>query len=160
MRGKTAHDLTESEVRDIALRYLGRREYAVEELRQRLQQRGADTALADTVITELVEENLLSDERFTEMYVRMRVRLLFGPLKIRAELRGRGIADHLAAQAMPDDEATWFDSATRWAEKKCRGELDYAERARIYRSLMNRGFTHEQANVALDRVSRKLNSNS
>ena len=160
MRGKTAHDLSESEVRDIALRYLGRREYAVEELRQRLQQRGADTALADTVITELVEENLLSDERFTEMYVRMRVRLLFGPLKICAELCGRGIADHLAAQAMPDDEATWFDSATRWAEKKCRGELDYAERARIYRSLMNRGFTHEQANVALDRVSRKLNSNS
>ena len=80
MRGKTAHELTESEIRDIALRYLGRREYAVQELRQKLLQRGADSALTDTVITELVKQNLLSDERFTEMYVRMRVRLLFGPL--------------------------------------------------------------------------------
>ena len=152
MRGKTAHELTESEVRDIALRYLGRREYAVQELRQKLLQRGADSALTDTVITELVEQDLLSDERFTEMYVRMRVRLLFGPLKIRAELRGRGISDHLAAQYMPADQETWFDSASHWAEKKCRGELDYATRAKIYRSLMNRGFTHEQANIALDRV--------
>jgi len=155
VRGKTAHELTESEVRDIALRYLGRREYAVRELRQKLLQRGAESVPTDTVITELVEQNLLSDERFTEMYVRMRVRLLFGPLKIRAELRGRGVDDHLAAKFMPADQETWFDSATQWAEKKRRGDMDYAERARVYRSLMNRGFTHEQANVALDRISRQ-----
>lgn len=154
MRGKTAHDLTEIEVRDIALRYLGRREYAVEELRQKLRQRGADALITDTVITALVDENLLSDERFAEMYVRMRVRLLFGPLKIRAELRGRGVSDHLVAQSMPVDEETWFDSATRWAEKKCHVEMDYAARAKVYRSLMNRGFTHEQASIALDNCSR------
>ena len=154
MRGKTAHELTESEIRDIALRYLGRREYAVQELRQKLLQRGADSALTDTVITELVEQNLLSDERFTEMYVRMRTRLLFGPLKIRAELRGRGIADHLAARFMPSGEDAWFDAATQWAEKKRRGEMDYTERARVYRSLMNRGFTHEQANAALDNCAK------
>lgn len=155
VRGKTAHELTKSEVRDIALRYLGRREYAVQELRQRLQQRGADSSLVDTVIDDLVETNLLSDERFAEMYVRMRVRLLFGPRKIRAELRGRGIADQLAARYMPAGEETWFDAATQWAEKKCRGEMDYAERARVYRSLMSRGFTHEQANVAIDRISQR-----
>jgi len=153
MRGKTAHDLTEIEIRDIALRYLGRREYAVQELRQRLLQRGADASLADTVITELVEENLLSDERFTEMYVGMRVRRLFGPLKIRAELRGRGIADYLINKAIPAGEETWFDTASKWAEKKCPGEMDYVTRAKVYRSLMNRGFTHEQANIALDRAA-------
>jgi regulatory protein len=155
VRGKTARELTESEVRDIALRYLGRREYAVQELRQKLQLRGAASSLVDTVIDDLVQTNLLSDERFTEMYVRMRVRLLFGPLKIRAELRGRGISDHLAARYLPAGEDAWFDTASQWAEKKCRGEMDYAERARVYRSLMNRGFTHEQANVALDKIARQ-----
>jgi len=155
VRGRTAHELTESEVRDIALRYLGRREYAVQELRQKLLQRGADSSLVDTVIDDLVETNLLSDERFAEMYVRMRVRLLFGPLKIRAELRGRGIADQLAARYMPDGEDTWFDAASQWAEKKRRGEMDYTERARVYRSLMSRGFTHQQASVAIDRMSRQ-----
>ncbi len=153
MRGKSARDLTEAEVRDIALRYLGRREYAIEELRRKLVQRGADSKITDTVINELADENLVSDQRFTEMYVRMRVRRLFGPLKIRGELRSRGITDRLIAEVMPGGDDTWFDSASQWASKRCTGELDYAARAKIYRSLMNRGFTHEQANVALDNLS-------
>jgi regulatory protein len=155
MRGKTARDLSEAEVREIAVRYLSRREYGVQELRQKLEQRGADSTIADTVVSDLAEENLVSDQRFTEMYVRMRIRRLFGPLKIRAELRGRGVADHLIGAAMPDGEEAWFDTASQWAAKKHRGELDYATRAKIYRSLMNRGFTHEQANVALDQISDK-----
>ena len=153
MRGKTARDLTEAEVREIAVRYLGRREYAVQELRQKLEQRGADSTIADTVVSDLVDENLVSDQRFTEMYVRMRIRRLFGPLKIRAELRGRGVADHLIGAAMPDGEEAWFDTASQWAAKKHRGELDYAARAKIYRSLMNRGFTSAQAYAALDSLN-------
>jgi len=153
MRGKSARDLTEAEVRDIALRYLGRREYAIEELRHKLVQRGADSEITDTVINELADENLVSDQRFTEMYVRMRVRRLFGPLKIRGELRSRGITDRLIAEVMPGGDDTWFDTASQWASKRCTGELDYAARAKIYRSLMNRGFTHEQANVAIDNLS-------
>ena len=155
MRGKTARDLSEAEIRDIAVRYLARREYGVEELRQKLLQRGADTALTDTVVSALADENLVSDQRFTEMYVRMRVRRLFGPLKIKGELRSKGIADHLIEKSLPREQKTWFESATHWASKKCRGELDYAGRAKVYRSLLNRGFTHEQANVALDSLSGK-----
>ena len=154
MRGKPAHELTDSEVRDIALRYLARREYAVEELRHKIVARGAESDIVGNVISELVEENLLSDERFTEMYVRMRIRSLFGPRKIRAELRSRGVTDAVIGQFWPPDEETWFDSATDWARKKCHGELDYATKGKIYRSLMNRGFTHEQANVALDNCTR------
>lgn len=153
MRGKTARDLTEAEVRDIAVRYLSRREYGIEELRQKLLQRGADSGTAEKVVSDLADENLVSDQRFTEMYVRMRIRRLFGPLKIRGELRSRGISDHLIAGAMPDGQETWFDTASQWAGKQYRGELDYAGRAKIYRSLMNRGFTHEQANVALDSLN-------
>jgi regulatory protein len=153
MRGKTARDLTEAEVRDIAVRYLSRREYGIEELRQQLLQRGADSGLAEKVVGDLADENLVSDQRFTEMYVRMRIRRLFGPLKIRGELRSRGISDRLIAETMPDGQETWFDTASQWARKQYRGELDYAGRAKIYRSLMNRGFTHEQANVALDSLS-------
>jgi regulatory protein len=155
MRGKTARDLNEAEVRDIAVRYLTRREYGVEELRHKLLQRGADAAITDKVVADLANENLVSDQRFTDMYVRMRIRLLFGPLKIRAELRGRGISDHLANEAMPEGQEVWFDSATRWAEKQYQGKLDYAGRAKIYRSLVNRGFNHEHANAALDRLSQQ-----
>lgn len=153
MRGKTARDLTEVEIREIAVRYLSRREYGIEELRQKLLQRGADPGIAETVVGNLADENLVSDQRFTEMYVRMRIRRLFGPVKIRGELRSRGIADYLIEQAMPSGQEAWFDAASQWASKKCRGQLDYAGRAKIYRSLMNRGFTHEQANVAIDSLN-------
>ena len=155
MRGKTARDLTEAEVREIAVRYLTRREYAVEELRQKLLRRGGDPGITDTVVSDLADENLVSDQRFTEMYVRMRIRRLFGPLKIRGELRSKGVADYLVDEAMPSEQGAWFDAASQWASKKCQGEIDYAGRAKIYRSLMNRGFTHEQANVALDRISQR-----
>jgi regulatory protein len=153
MRGKTARDLTEAEVREIAVGYLSRREYGIEELRQRLLQRGADSEFINRVISGLVDENLVSDQRFTEMYVRTRMRRLFGPMKIRAELRSRGITDLLIDEVMPSEQQDWFDSALQWVKKRCQGELDYAGRAKIYRSLMNRGFTHEQANVALDNLN-------
>ncbi len=152
MRGKTARDLTEAEVREIAVRYLSRREYAIEELRHKLLQRGADSGITGKVVSDLADENLVSDQRFTEMYVRMRIRRLFGPLKIRAELRSRGITDRLIAEVMPSGEDAWFDTASQWAGKRGHGEPDYAGRAKIYRSLVNRGFTHEQANNALDQL--------
>jgi regulatory protein len=155
LRGKTARELTEAEIHEIAVRYLTRREYGIEELRQKLLQRGSDQAIAEKVVSDLADENLVSDQRFTEMYVRTRMRRLFGPLKIRGELRSRGISDFLIAQELSFEQETWFENASQWAEKRCRSELDYAGRVKIYRALMNRGFSHEQANVALD----SLNSN-
>ena len=152
MRGKAARDLDEAEIREIAIRYLSRREYAIEELRQKLVQRGADDLLTQQVVSDLADEGLVSDQRFTEMYVRTRLRRLFGPLKIRAELRARGVSDHLISEELPRDQSVWFDLATQWASRRHRGELDYTGRAKIYRSLVNRGFTHEQANVALDSI--------
>ena len=155
MRGKTARELTKAEVHEIAVRYLTRREYGIEELRQKLLQRGSDQAIAEKVVSDLADENLVSDQRFTEMYIRTRMRRLFGPLKIRGELRSRGISDFLIAQELSFEQETWFENASQWAEKRCHGELYYAGRVKIYRALMNRGFTHEQTNVALD----SLNSN-
>jgi len=153
LRGKSARDLTEADIHEIAVRYLTRREYGIEELRQKLMQRGADSAIAGKVVSDLAEENLVSDQRFTEMYVRTRMRRLYGPVKIRGELRGLGVSDQVIAQEMSFEQETWFDMASQWADKRCHGELDYAARSKFYRSLMNRGFTHEQANVALDSLN-------
>ncbi len=151
MNGLSARDLSAAETRDLALRYLGRREYGVEELKRKLQQRGVEPAMADEVVSALARDELVSDQRFTQMYIRMRVRLLFGPLKIWGELSSRSIADAVISENMPAED-TWFETASQWAGKKNQKKLDYAGRATLYRSLANRGFTHEQANVALERL--------
>jgi len=153
MLGKHTEDLTEADVRDMAVRYLSRREYGIEELRRKLVQRGSKSDIAEAVVSECVEQNLVSDERFAEMYVRMRIRRHFGPLKIRGELRQRGIGDQVIAASMQVEQDIWFDSAEYWAARRVHSELDFAARARLHRSLMNRGFSHEQASVALDRLS-------
>jgi regulatory protein len=152
MLGNTARELTEAEVREIAVRYLNRREYGIEELKRKLVQRGAEPDIADQVVSDYAEQNLVSDERFTEMYVRMRLRRLFGPLKIRAELQQRGIAAKVIAAEMQIDEEVWFDAAAQWVAKRVRGELDFAARAKIHRSLTGRGFNHEQANIGIQRL--------
>ena len=153
MRGKPAREYTEAEVRDIALRYLARREYGIEELRRKLIHRGAESGLAEKIVSDLVDADLVSDQRFTEMYVRTRMRSLFGPLKIRAELRGRGISDYHITAEMPDEQEAWFEAASQWASKRHTGELDYAGKAKLHRSLMNRGFTYEQASAAVDNLN-------
>ena len=155
MRGKTARELTAAEIRDIAIRYLARREYGVAELAHKLVQRGADSGVVNEVVAELAESDLVSDIRFAEMYVRTRMQRLFGPLKIRAELHHRGVAGDAIESCLPTDTGTWNELATQWARKKHRGgSPDYAARVKVYRSLANRGFNHEQASAAVSRLQR------
>ncbi len=149
---EAAHDLSKAEVRDIAVRYLARREYGIEELRRKLVLRGAAPDVAAQVVSDCAEQGLVSDERFTEMYVRMRIRRLFGPLKIRGELRQRGIPDALIVAALQVEEETWPETAARWAGRRVQGKLDFAQKAKLHRKLMNRGFSYEQANIALTRL--------
>ncbi|GMR15242.1 MAG: regulatory protein RecX [Gammaproteobacteria bacterium] len=153
MRSKSAQGLSEAEVRDIAVRYLARREYGIEELKRKLVQRGVESGMAAQVVTDCAEQGLVSDERFTEMYVRVRIRRLFGPVKIHGELRQRGIPDHLIVAGLQFDEETWLDAAARWADRRIQGELDFAQQATIHRKLMSRGFSHEQASIALKRLT-------
>jgi len=151
-RSGATHDLSQAEVRDIAVRYLARREYGVEELKRKLVMRGASTDVAEQVVIDCATQGLVSDERFTEMYVRMRTRRLFGPVKIRGELRQRGIPDALIVLALQVDEETWIETAEQWAGRRIQGEVDFAQKAKIHRKLMNRGFSHEQASIALARL--------
>jgi len=153
MRAEAAGELSQVEVRDIALRYLARREYGIEELKRKLILRGAEPDVADRVVCNCAAQGQVSDERFTEMYVRMRIRRLFGPLKIRGELRQRGIPDALIVAALQVDEETWLETAAQWAGRRIQGELDFTQKAKLHRKLMNRGFSYAQADIALARLS-------
>jgi SOS response regulatory protein OraA/RecX len=46
---------------------------------------------------------------------------------------------------------TWADSALAWVRKKATFPMDIKQKGRIYRSGMNRGFSHEHMMRALDR---------
>ena len=141
-----------AEIRAYAYRLLGRREYSVHELEQRLQQKWPALGAASLagLLEALVTENLLSDERFTQAFVRSGVQRSQGPLKIRAGLRARGIADALIGQQLDDAGTDWVGLARRWLVRQNPAHLDFESRAKCYRRLLNRGFSHDQAMDALN----------
>lgn len=140
-----------AEVREIAMRYLARREYTRQELFQKLERRGIDEVSADDAVASLAEDGLVSDERFTEVFVRQRVERLYGPLRIRQELHRKGVDRALADAALGSFEGDhWYAQAVQWVSGNWRGELDQRERARLYRGGIRRGFTHDQVMRAIE----------
>lgn len=136
------------------MRLLARREHSVLELRRKLLQREYPEALVDKAIDALTAENLLSNERFTEEFVRSRRNKGFGPQRIRAELRQRGIDPTVAESHLRAPEEDWQARALAQYRKRFgeRAPRDLAERSRHYRFLLNRGFTSEQIRRVLDEL--------
>jgi regulatory protein len=129
----------------VALDFLARREHSEHELRQKLAARAGEEDDVEAVLQQLREERLQSDERFTESYVHHRFSAGFGPLKIRYELRQKGIADSLADPFLEPLDGEWDDSMRRQRERKFGNAIpeDYAARMKQARFLQNRGFSPE-----------------
>ena len=146
---------TLKEMRVFAEHLLARREYAVGELHARLLQKWSGLAQIETQVTELLStlqaDGALSDERFAESFIRSRLMRCHGPVKIRAELRQRRVPDAVIAGKLQQLENDWAGLAAAWLSRQCKGPIDFAARAKYYRRLTNRGFSHEQAMEALSR---------
>lgn len=134
--------------RKLALRALSRRDYSVFELRCKLERHHEDVVV-EPVLDELIAQRLLSDERFTETFVRSRIERGQGPMRIRQELSQRGISDELTDAYLTFDTDYWTRRALQALEKRsglCR-ELNAEDdllrlkaRARVGRFLAARGY--------------------
>ena len=75
-----------SNIYNKALDIISRREHSEKELENKLLKKFESSELIDLVIERLKTNNLLNDERYAEMYVRIRKRKGFGPKRIGYEL--------------------------------------------------------------------------
>ena len=135
-----------------AMDLLARREHTLAELQQKLTARDYDTEIVAEVVEQLANEGLVSDERFTEAFVRYRANNGYGPQRIQSELRQRGVDAKMQAAYLDQRDPQWFE---RIEEVRCKrfGEAlpeDFKERARQARFLQYRGFTSEQIREVLD----------
>jgi len=137
-------------MRAFAYRLLGRREYSIFELGRRIRQKWPDADRIDELVEALAEENLVSDERYAESFVRFRLQRYQGPLKIKAALRGKGISDALIARELDAHSEEWPELAAQWLRRQNPGSIDFEQKKKYYRRLMSRGFTHDQAMDALN----------
>jgi regulatory protein len=124
---------------------LARREHSAQELRLKLKTREYDADAIDETLQELKEDRLQSDERFTESYVNHRFNAGVGPLKIRYELRQKGVSERLVDEFLEPLSDQWDELMTRQRIRKYGASIpnDYAERMKQARFLQNRGFSPE-----------------
>ena len=132
----------EAQVRDRAWMLLARREHSVEELRQKLVQRGFESQAVDSVLADLKERGDISDVRFAETMISHRAKSGYGPAYIRQELRKKGITSDLVASALDSADICWREIATLRYTARFAGEsiLDYREWTRRASYLKRRGF--------------------
>lgn len=124
---------------------LARREHSRVELCQKLQAKGFDKSAVDEVVTVLAHEGLQSDERFTESFIRQRLRDGYGPLRISHELHQCGINDADMDAAVAELAESWDELLLQvYAKKYSEGvHLTRAEWAKRVRFLQQRGFSYE-----------------
>ncbi len=124
---------------------LARREHSASELLRKLKQRehSEDEILA--VIDTLQVENLQSDLRFTESFINQRVNAGHGPIKIRHELKQRGVSGELVNAVLEAYEDEWQDRMSEQRIRKFGSEIpnDYSQKMKQARFLQNRGFSPE-----------------
>ena len=131
---------------------LARREHARFELRQKLEQRGFSLEDIDPVLDDLSEQGLLSDDRFAEVYSHHRTEAGFGPVRIRAELRQRGVGGDIIDNVVSAGDDEWLGVLRRVWTKRF-GETvpkEFRERMKQMRYLQYRGFTNDQIRTLFD----------
>lgn len=145
-------EVTAVDVRRAAMDLLARREHSRQELQRKLARRFAvDAEVIFSVINQLTQEGLQSDQRLAEAFLRYRSNRGQGPLKIKAEMREKCIESALIEQIFDEANIDWFDLALRVLEKRYGdgSAVDASERAKRTRFLQQRGFSFDQIQTVM-----------
>ena len=136
-----------SSLRQQALKLLARREHSRAELAQKLSATAAKEEIA-TVLDQLEQSGLLSDQRMAAAYLRAHA-ARFGLAKLKMNLRGKGIAEELIEQCLAEGEAGPYKESEGmramdvWRRKFGQAPADQKQWAQQARFLQARGFSSD-----------------
>ena len=128
-----------------ALAIVSIREHSEKEIKNKLLEKFDAPEIIEQVVLKLIENNLINDVRFAEMYVLIRKRKGFGPKKIQFELMARGIDDSISSLVITE-EGSWKEAAQKAFNKKFKNgaSQEFKERNKQKTFLQNRGFSFEE----------------
>jgi len=143
-----ARDLPAAYAAAVAL--LSRRDFASAELRARLERRGFERSVVETALAELIDEHVLDDARFARHYIAYHAERGQGPLRVRTDLRARGLSVELIEAAL-EGGPDWHALASEVRVRKFGPEIpaSWAEKTRQARFLQYRGFSSDHIRRAL-----------
>jgi regulatory protein len=134
---------------------LSRREHSRKELQQKLLQREFLAEEISEVINYLVDNNYLSDQRYSESVFRLRVNKGFGKYYIEQELRQKGISNSLITALEQQQMIDWTAQAAVAYQKKYADITikDQKEKAKRIRFLQSRGFSTDEILTVINKIS-------
>lgn len=140
----------EQRLKNKALQLLSRREHGKEELRRKLTATESDADLVAELLLWLQEQDWLSDERFAQQFVRSKSYSGYGPIRIRMDLRQKGVENTIIERALEQAEVSWLEQARSvWSKKFHKPAKNWQEKAKQQRFLAYRGFEDKQIRFAL-----------
>ena len=134
-----------ADIRFAAMNLLARREHSRKELHTKLKRRFPDEALVEAQLQCLADENLQNDARFAKSFVRQRIAMGKGPLRVHQEMRERGLSDTEIEDALASVDVDWYALAKDVVHRKFGNTkaLDIKEKARCCRFMEYRGFSSD-----------------
>lgn len=139
-----------NQLRQAMMNLLARRDYSRFELQHKYAPKASSQTDLEQVLNEFAEQGWQSDERFCKAYLRSHAQR-HGPLKLRQELKLKGVEASLIELGFEELDQDWAKLATDLLVRKFTPEelADLKQKAKAYRFLAQRGFTSEHINSAL-----------
>ena len=139
-------------------RLCSKAEYCAQDMyRKALKDLEGDTDAAAAVVASLIEDRYVDDARYAAAFAREKAGIQgWGPVKIRFQLRSKGISDEIIASALEEIEpAKAADKLQRLLSAKYRSlEGDPACRLKLLKFALSRGYEYDEVEAALKEIFR------
>ena len=148
--------MEEKRVLERLQRQCARMEYCSSDIyRKALKALEGDAEAAARIVASLVEDKFVDDLRYATAFAREKSSLQgWGAVKIRFQLRGKGISDEIIADALqeidPEKASSKLDKLAADKYRLLKGDPQC--RLKLLKALLSRGYTYDEVEDAVKRV--------
>lgn len=139
-------------------RYCNYQERCHQEVKNKLYELGANTTEVNNLMADLIEANLLNEERYARAYARGKFRLKrWGRVKIVQELKRNRISEYCLKKAMTEiDSEEYYQTLVylagrKWSEWQKEKNL-FIRKGKVFRYLVQKGFEADLVTDAMREV--------
>ena len=136
--------------------FLARREHTTKEIFIKLENRVESVDILSAEIKKLEEEGLIDHQRFAEQYIHSRSEKGYGPLRVKQELKQRGVNENIAQPLL--NNIDWNSFAIAVLKKKVNHEFPKETKPvlKLKKFLNYRGFDFSQIEQAVKSLLAQL----
>lgn len=136
---------------DKVMKFCSYQERSRLEVRRKMAALKMPPAEAERLLVDLVEMNFVSDERFAESFIRGKMNIKrWGKVKMRVELRQRGISDEIINQKFDEIDDEQYFANLRYLVEKWSRENPQGEKVKLIKFLLSKGYEMGDINAILN----------